>query len=221
MSAKNRQAMVRRILIGILDFLSLGSSVMLRRQGPLHDAGWFRSYRERQPVDATGEPIPWLPYPVIDFIATRISSELAVFEYGCGNSTLWWARRVRQVISVEHDPLWYSRMKANLPSNAELVLLELDYAGNYAHAISKTGHRFDIVVVDGRDRVNCIRNAVKSLTDCGVIILDNSNRNDYTPGILFLEQAGFRHLDISGLIPVVAWKGQTSIFYRAGNCLGI
>lgn len=161
MSANNGQGKMRRILIGILDFLSLGSSVMLRRQGPLRDAGWFRSYQERQPVDAKGEPIPWLPYRVIDSIATRISSNLDVFEYGCGNTTLRWARRVRQVISVN------------------------------------------------------------SLTECGVIILDNSNREDYRAAILVREQAGFRHLDICGLVPVVAWKDQTSICYRAGNCLGI
>ena len=28
------------------------------------------------------------------FFENRIHSNLTVFEYGCGNSTLWWARRV-------------------------------------------------------------------------------------------------------------------------------
>lgn len=221
MLASNGRTMVRQFLIRILDVLSLGSSVILRRQGPVHDSGWFRSYKEGQPVDFDGEPIPWLPYPVIDFIEKRISPDLDVFEFGCGNSTLWWARRLRRIISVEHDPLWHSRTKANLPVNAELILVELDYAGRYSNAINATGHRFDIVVVDGRDRVNCVRNSVNSLTDRGVIILDNSDRENYRSGILFLEQMGFRHLDITGLIPVVAWSGQTSIFYRHGNCLGI
>lgn len=221
MPSTDPRTLLRRLLIALLDRLSLGSSVMLRRQGPLRDAGWFRSYRERQPVDAQGEPIPWLPYPVVDFIAPRVSADLAVFEYGCGHSTLWWARRVRRIVSVEHDPLWHSRTQAKLPPNAVLLLVELDYAGRYARAIEETRELFDVVVVDGRDRVNCVRNALRSLTDRGVVILDNSDRENYRPGIALLEQAGFRHLDLSGLIPVVPWKGQTSIFYRAGNCLGI
>lgn len=36
---------------------------------------------------------------------------MAVFEYGSGNSTIFWASRAKEVISVEHDELWHNKMK--------------------------------------------------------------------------------------------------------------
>lgn len=38
---------------------------------------------------------------------------MIVIEYGCDNSTLWWANRVKHVISCEHDRQWYEEMKKN------------------------------------------------------------------------------------------------------------
>jgi hypothetical protein len=50
-----------------------------------------------------GEPIPWFSHPLIDFLKDRLSKDMTVFEYGCGNSTLWWADRVRSVTGVKND----------------------------------------------------------------------------------------------------------------------
>jgi tRNA A58 N-methylase Trm61 len=37
-----------------------------------------------------------------------------VFEYGSGGSTLYFAKRVREVVSVEHEPAWYERVRSEL-----------------------------------------------------------------------------------------------------------
>jgi len=54
---------------------------------------------------------PWLSFAAIDFIKKKIRPDMKVFEFGSGGSTLFWAEHVRDVISVEHDELWWKKMK--------------------------------------------------------------------------------------------------------------
>jgi hypothetical protein len=81
--------------------------------------------------------------------------------------------------------------------------------------------RFDVVVIDGRDRVRCVRAAVQALGREGVLVFDNSDRPEYEPGHRALRSAGFRRIDFVGMAPMIDYKTQTSICYRPDNCLGI
>jgi len=47
-----------------------------------------------------------MTYPAIRFLERRLSNSLEVFEFGSGNSTLWWAERVSRIDSCEHDAQW-------------------------------------------------------------------------------------------------------------------
>ena len=88
-------------------------------------------------------------------------------------------------------------------------------------AITGEAALFDVVVVDGMDRLNCIYQCVGKLSDRGVIILDDSHFEEYRPAIDWLEAQGFRCLTISGLKPVLKKPHSTSVFYRDGNCFGL
>ncbi|MFA7473850.1 MAG: FkbM family methyltransferase, partial [Spirosomataceae bacterium] len=83
------------------------------------------------------------------------------------------------------------------------------------------GEKFNIVVVDGRNRVKCTLFAVNYLTPDGVIILDNSDRAHYLPAKEKLKKLGFRRLDFTGMTPIVGITTTTSVFYKDGNCLEI
>ncbi|QNH55640.1 MAG: hypothetical protein H2674_14390, partial [Limnospira indica BM01] len=69
----------------------------------LESSGWLKSLATGVPINFDSQPIPWYTYPAIEFIENKISSDFKVFEYGSGQSTLWWAERVLKVISVESD----------------------------------------------------------------------------------------------------------------------
>src|SRR4051812_3930217 len=71
------------------------------------ETGNFRSAREGMAVDQQGRPLPWYTYPMIDYLNQLDFSEKSVFEFGAGNSTLYWARRAKSVTSIEHDVKWY------------------------------------------------------------------------------------------------------------------
>jgi hypothetical protein len=82
---------IRNFAMGVLGLLDLDSIYYLKSDGFLRNAGWFKSFRAKIPIDQNDDPIPWFTYPSIRFIEKRINKDMVVFEYGCGNSTLWWA----------------------------------------------------------------------------------------------------------------------------------
>jgi hypothetical protein len=58
--------------------------------------------------------VPWLTFPAISHIQEFLDSSMRVFEYGSGGSTLFFARRVREVVSMEHDEEWYEKLQQRL-----------------------------------------------------------------------------------------------------------
>jgi hypothetical protein len=162
-----------------------------------------------------------MTYPAIRFIEGRIHREMVVFEYGAGNSTLWWASRVRQVVSCEHDRQWHDRLASLVPANVELLHVELVRGGEYSKRIATYEAQFDVIVIDGRDRVACARHSIGALNETGVIIWDDSDREQYGEGYDFLLANGFKRIDFEGIVPGLVDAYRTAIFYRPGNCLGI
>lgn len=165
---------------------------------------------------------PWLGRTVIDVIKKHLNDTLNVFEWGMGNSTLFWSQYVNEVISVDHDQKWYQRMKEIEPQNADCRWVKLEYGGDYCKEIYNTDIEFDIIMIDGRDRVRCAMNAVDKLKSNGVIIWDNTEREFYQEGIDFLKKKGFKQLELcSVLYGNAGYECFTSIFYREDNIFDI
>jgi len=185
------------------------------------DYGWFRSFKEKKSIDKNGDPIPWMTYPFIRYIESNLDKDVNVFEYGCGNSTLWWASRSRKVVACEHDRTWCEEIENQAPSNVSLYCVPLSPEGEYSKFIVNYKREFDIIVIDGRDRVACVKNTLEALTEKGVIIWDNSDRSEYDKGYRFLLNNGFRRLDFFGMGSINTYEWCTSVFYKPSNILGI
>jgi hypothetical protein len=190
-------------------------------KGYLHEIGWFKALDTKTPVDRGNNPIPWVTYSFIDFIKERLNKQHTVFEFGSGNSTYFYAKYAGVVVSVEHDKEWYDKIVNTKPENAELIYCELVRDGDYCRVPLKLEEKFDIIIVDGRDRVNCCKQAVNAVSANGVIVLDDSEREFYNEGINFLINNGFKHLSFSGISPGLFYRKSTSVFYKPDNCLGI
>jgi hypothetical protein len=190
-------------------------------KGYLDEIGWFNAYDSRSPVDRDNNPIPWVTYSFIDFIKTHLKKQLSVFEFGSGNSTFFYAKYAGLVVSVEHDKEWYDKIVSTKPENSEMIFCELVRDGDYCRMPIKLEEKFDIIIVDGRDRVNCCKQAINAVSENGVIVLDDSEREFYKEGINFLKNKGYKELSFSGISPGLFYLKSTSIFYKADNCLGI
>jgi hypothetical protein len=203
----------------LLNGIGLGGSVQLFLDGALKQYGWFRSFHTKQSVDANGDPLPWYTYPFILFLKPRLKPDFVVFEYGSGNSTRWYAARVKQITAVEHDVDWIKQIIPKIPANANVI--EKPLGDSYIQAVAESGKQYNIIIVDGRNRVKCATFAADFLTPDGVLILDNSEREWYTKAKEYLKDRGFRRLDFIGMAPIVGIETCTSVFYKDGNCLGI
>ncbi|MDP3469203.1 MAG: FkbM family methyltransferase [Daejeonella sp.] len=190
-------------------------------KGYLSEIGWFKSFETKSPIGRNSEPIPWVTYSFIDFIADRIQKEHLVFEFGSGNSTFYYAKRAQKVVSVEHDKAWFDKISASKPLNSEMIFCELQKDGEYSKMPESIGIKFDIIIIDGRDRVNCSYNSLGALSEKGVIVLDDSERHQYSAAVNFLKNEGFRELSFSGISPGLFYRKSTSVFYKDNNCLGI
>jgi hypothetical protein len=190
-------------------------------KGYLASIGWFTAFDKHQAVDANNLPIPWVTYSFIDFIKDRLNTDLSLFEYGSGNSTLFYAKRVKRVVSVEHNEAWYKKIAGEKAANAEMIFTKLETNGEYSQKAKLLNELFDVIIVDGRDRVNCCKHSVEALSRTGVIILDDSEREAYQEARIFLTSQGFREISFSGVSPGLFYNKATSVFYKNDNCLEI
>ena len=176
--------------------------------------GHLRTVQSRSAVDAKGNPLPWYTYPAIEFLKQFDFSGKDVFEFGSGNSTLFWASRAARVVSVEDDERWFEVVSRRLPGNCT-IHLESDLRP-YPDVIRRYPERFDIIVVDGpargRTRFRCAQAAIEHLRPGGLIILDNS---DWLPqSAQLLRDSGLLQVDMSGFIPIGAQTQTTSLFFH-------
>ena len=78
--------------------------------------------------NALADHMPWISFAAVDFLENVLNGNMVVFEYGAGGSTLFFAKRVKRVVSVEHDPGWYREVVREIEKqhigNCEVQLLE-------------------------------------------------------------------------------------------------
>jgi hypothetical protein len=189
-------------------------------EGYLAQTGWVRSVLTDEVVDADGGPLPWMTRPFLDFIAPRLQPEWRVFEYGSGASTRFFARRMREVMAVEHDPAFAARLQPDLPENARVIVRPAGSA-DYINAIANMSAPPQLVSVDGMERPACAAAAVPRMAEDAVLVFDDSQLPEYAPVYSAMKTAGFRSLDFWGLAATRVEHRCTTVFYRRNNVLDI
>jgi predicted O-methyltransferase YrrM len=174
--------------------------------------------------------VPWWTYRAVEAVDAWLAARphpVRVFEYGSGASTLWLAKRVDQVHSVEHDGAFAGAMAPAFAAagNIDFHVVEpeamtdpvvpsakgghrgLDFA-RYVAAIDGLDGEFDLIVIDGRAREACLRRAVARLALDGLIVFDNTARRRYRAAIA---AAPVTERRLAGLTPTLPYPEQTSL----------
>ena len=168
---------------------------------------------------------PWWPYDAVAWMAAAIPCRTRVFEYGGGGSTLWLADRGAVVTVAEHDGPWHRQLADSLPCSVSLLFLPPETTGTvtsvaapgffdaYTAAIdSEPDGSLDLVIVDGRARVECARRAMPKVRPGGLLLLDDTDRARYRPAVDRL--SGWERHVFTGLKPGQRWPAQTSVWRR-------
>jgi predicted O-methyltransferase YrrM len=106
------------------------------------------------------------------------------FEWGVGGSTLWLSQWCAGVVSVEHDREWVTKISDELAEYdiQNVTLCHVPLGDDYEAWINDY-EPFDLIFVDGRRRAACTGHAVSRLRPGGVLVLDDSQREQYQAAI--------------------------------------
>jgi len=187
----------------------------------LRTTGYLTSLQRNLPVAATGQPLPFLNYPTLALLKSRLRPDLKLLEFGSGYSTAFFSRHVGSVTSVEHEAGWLERVRQLVADQSNVTLLHRPLGLAYSEAAATAGGPFHLILVDGRQRHACALASLPFLSPDGVLIWDDSSRERYQPGIAEVQAAGFRALRLEGLKPAGLGTDETTLLYRDGNCLGL
>lgn len=153
--------------------------------------------------------VPWISDEAVYFLDRFLEEnpDAAVLEFGSGASTLWLAKRTRNLVSLEHSSQWSEYIQRELSKNNDCHPVDyLLYQRPYGTVCENYPDEFfDLILVDGRDRVNCIMHSIRVLKKGGILMLDDAHRRRYRNGVKLLkdwechktQQVG---LDLAGTI---------------------
>jgi len=136
---------------------------------------------------------PWMHDNEIAMIEKYLSANKNMLEWGSGGSTVYFAPKVKQLFSIEHVKEWFDKISKIIPANVNLNYVAAnnevsitessfnDYADyiNYAKTFDTV---FDVVLIDGRARVECAKFILDFIHRDSVVIIHDfykKNRNRY------------------------------------------
>ena len=130
---------------------------------------------------------PWLTRRAKELLNDWLRPKDIGIEWGTGQSTIWFARHVARLISIEHDKKWYEHVKQLLKNNG-INNVELHFAPltstnpssenqEYLRIAQKLPEQsIDFALVDGKLRDRCVEVAIRLLKPGGLLIIDNAER---------------------------------------------
>ena len=122
---------------------------------------------------------PWLTQEANSILSTLLKPTDVGLEFGSGRSTIWFAKRIKNLTSVEHNKLWYNRVskmiKENNFNNVNLLLRER--RKDYLKVVDDfRDNSLDFVLMDGILRGECANVIINKVKKGGIIVIDDAHR---------------------------------------------
>lgn len=111
----------------------------------------------------TGMFYPWYTKPCLEWLISLDLKGKRIWEYGVGDSTLWYREKGAYCVGVDNDMDWCLKV-----AGAFCIPHYPEYCEKIRH-----GGVFDIVCIDGVWRDECTEHALNALKEGGYLIIDN------------------------------------------------
>jgi hypothetical protein len=153
--------------------------------------------------------MPWFTHPFLAELETWDLKDKTVLEWGAGKSTIWWADKCKIVVAVEANEIWHHTViqwlhDKKLYEKAKVLRRMADEGETdpelreaYIKAGTSRGHiAYDIVVVDGILRYECMQEGIALLSERGgKLIVDNWDQDGFLcPACVELMQSHEGHI---------------------------
>lgn len=147
------------------------------------------------------KPVPFMEPGEIKALQELIDERkpTSVLEWGSGGSTLYWPAMYPEIdwVTIEHDRKFFDAIVDRLPGN--VTFFRLDFP--MYHELWEDLGRFDLIIVDGRERVKCLNTSRDLLSPNGAVVLHDSARKRYAPGFTLFNTVTELHPPKSGKDP--------------------
>ncbi len=118
---------------------------------------------------------PWLTPDSVEIIEGLLRLSDFFLEFGSGQSTKWFASRVKKIISVESDTKWYQKVRFDLKTCKNVNYIYAPKKKDYLAVLDKIGKEtVDACLVDGDHRIDCLLKVLDKIKKGGLLILDNA-----------------------------------------------
>ena len=155
-----------------------------------NEFGFLESSRSSIPVDGYGNVMPLYSYPCYEYIRSMDWKNANIFEFGCGYSSIWWDNVDANVYGVDSNDEWINKIQSSVCGHLNIELA--NDGEEYTTSIYRHNLKYDVIVIDGMYRYDCVEPSLDCLANDGMVILDNSEWHTNTKELL----------DNSDLMPV-------------------
>lgn len=148
-----------------------------------HDLGLYKFRRERDVSVRHTHYAPYFPQEDMEAFESLVKSlkPKRVLEWGAGRSTVYWPPRIPNLecwVSIEHNFIYWNRFRTQV---AESVDLRFRAGDDYL--LPEEGPVYDLVIVDGDRRDECLLRAHGLVKPGGAVVLHDWGRRYCKEGI--------------------------------------
>lgn len=167
--------------------------------------GWKKKTGKRKKIDmnywelvqwqikdeSCGCIYPWFTHPMLEVLKSWSLSTKVVLEWGAGRSTAWWAYHAKYVVSIEANEEYAGNVLEELGINRlthKAYVIEVPGVNEgtqipkeqdaYVNAPDSAELFYDIIVVDGILRHECMQKALELLSRHGGILISDNWQQD-------------------------------------------
>lgn len=157
---------------------------------------YHRPIKKGEKIMIKKAPWPYAEYAkqYLPFIDKVLDKNLTVLEFGSGGSSIYISRRVKSIVSLEHDPIWFKALMEEIKKEG-IKNIDLRLNENYQNSFNCNGKKYDIVSVDicrNSMRDKSIKKGMKCVKRGGMLI--------------FHKGPGFKDEKIIPILKKEGWK---------------
>tara|TARA_R100001129_G_scaffold186486_1_gene178421 strand:- start:2040 stop:2525 length:486 start_codon:yes stop_codon:yes gene_type:complete len=126
------------------------------------------------------KPLPLLTFSFIDWLEDQDTKEKTLVEFGCGESTIYFSKRFKKIITYEDDDYWIHFINSHNLNNVETKVFKQGFYKNDLELIKNA----DFILIDNHphetnNRLYTAEVLMEKINYQNTLILDNGNLNAY------------------------------------------